>query len=496
MTVLISNCLTVCLLSLYSVDSYQNITGSPLPPSPMLCLSHSPAREGVCKQAGDCKESGGVYQGFCKGGLGVCCIEEHKCGGVTQEKVSYFQNPEFPSPVTVGTLCSHVVKVASGTCFVRLDLHSFNLSGHVGGNCRTDWLAVIGAAGGDERVAGVCGERSGNAMMIPVEEGQNLILAAAVQTVGRAVWNIQATMLDCRHVDQEWADSETCGSPTPGYTVIENMTVLGQSRVVHHTSSGVTLVVGSGHPVLKGGQRKNSLQREEKTKSERCKKNKTRKSKKNKRKRSKSAPQQVSGADHPWVVRIMSGDNVQCVGTVVHPHYVLTSADCVNRTGLYILSTTSKMVSLYKVYTYHQRSTTPVALIKTLTALETGFICLAKRKEMFERIGLQGTVVGYKKNCKKEDSMFYTDVTIKENTANNNNVEDNTTILDPSNLKKWAEGSLLMVKNADRKILLGFVTHQLSDSCSKLSNVAKLSAGVMGWITAVITQDSPVIPVQ
>ena len=46
-------------------------------------------------------------------------------------------------------------------------------------------------------------------VMIPVVGGQNLILAIAVQTVGRAVWNIQATMVECSHVGQEWAGKKT-----------------------------------------------------------------------------------------------------------------------------------------------------------------------------------------------------------------------------------------------------------------------------------------------
>ena len=45
--------------------------------------------------------------------------------------------------------------------------------------------------------------------MVPVEGGQNLILAVAVQTVGRAIWNIQATMVECQHVIQEWAGKKT-----------------------------------------------------------------------------------------------------------------------------------------------------------------------------------------------------------------------------------------------------------------------------------------------
>ena len=72
-----------------------------------------------------------------------------------------------------------MLQVATGTCFVRLDLHSFNLfsggqSGHVG-QCSTDWLAVIGAAAGEERVGGVCGERSGHASKERGEDRQGVM---------------------------------------------------------------------------------------------------------------------------------------------------------------------------------------------------------------------------------------------------------------------------------------------------------------------------------
>ena len=43
--------------------------------------------------------------------------------------------------------------------------------------------------------------------MIPVQERQNLILAVGLQTLARSHWNIQATMIECRHVSLHWRDS-------------------------------------------------------------------------------------------------------------------------------------------------------------------------------------------------------------------------------------------------------------------------------------------------
>ena len=44
-------------------------------------------------------------------------------------------------------------------------------------------------------------------VMIPVQERQNLILAVGLQTLARSHWNIQATMIECRHVSLHWRES-------------------------------------------------------------------------------------------------------------------------------------------------------------------------------------------------------------------------------------------------------------------------------------------------
>merc|ERR1711879_825887 len=82
-----------------------------------MCLTHSPVMEGVCRPARTCQS----YQGFCQNSGNVCCVDVYKCGGVTKERVSYFQNEEFPAPAQTGTLCSHILKVSKEVCFVKID---------------------------------------------------------------------------------------------------------------------------------------------------------------------------------------------------------------------------------------------------------------------------------------------------------------------------------------------------------------------------------------
>ena len=88
-------------------------------------------RQGECRAAGRCE---GEYRGFCGAGAGVCCLETHRCGGLTNATVSNFQNAEWPGRVAGGAVCSHVVVVQPGTCFVRVGLLTASLQ------CGADWL--------------------------------------------------------------------------------------------------------------------------------------------------------------------------------------------------------------------------------------------------------------------------------------------------------------------------------------------------------------------
>ena len=46
-------------------------------------------------------------------------------------------------------------------------------------------------------------------VMVPVQEHQNLILAVGVQTIAQNIWNIQATMIECKHVSLNWRGENT-----------------------------------------------------------------------------------------------------------------------------------------------------------------------------------------------------------------------------------------------------------------------------------------------
>ena len=68
--------------------------------------------------------------------------------------------------------------------------------------------------------------------MIPVHERQNLILAVGVQSQGQALWNIQATMIECQHVSLQWRDSVRSCPQGREDTSLEHV---GQEEEARHT---------------------------------------------------------------------------------------------------------------------------------------------------------------------------------------------------------------------------------------------------------------------
>ena len=96
----------------------------------------------------------------------------------------------------------------------------------------------------------------------------------------------------------------------------------------------------------------------------------------------------ASPVSYPWIVRIMLGRTLMCVGTAVHPHFVLTSAKCLLDSNfkanisdvMYIQSLdTGKLISFYKIVLHHQwkwySGEFDLALIQTITPLDNT-VCL------------------------------------------------------------------------------------------------------------------------
>lgn len=55
-------------------------------------------RNGTCYTSSECTEKGGIAQGTCAAGFGVCCVFlVSASGGTISQNCTYVQNPGFPS---------------------------------------------------------------------------------------------------------------------------------------------------------------------------------------------------------------------------------------------------------------------------------------------------------------------------------------------------------------------------------------------------------------
>ena len=74
------------------------------------------------------------------------------------------------------------------------------------------------------------------------------------------------------------------------------------------------------------------------------------------------------------LVKIMQGGEIVCPGVIIHSHFILASAHCVqNMTGLYIYHQNN--MSIDQAYIFNQQSSHQLAIIKTISELKEQKIC-------------------------------------------------------------------------------------------------------------------------
>ena len=74
------------------------------------------------------------------------------------------------------------------------------------------------------------------------------------------------------------------------------------------------------------------------------------------------------------IVKIMHGGEIVCPGVIIHSHFILASAQCVqNMTGLYIHHQNN--MSIDQAYIFNQQSSHQLAIIKTISELKEQKIC-------------------------------------------------------------------------------------------------------------------------
>uniref|UniRef100_A0A0K2UM05 Putative LOC100745028 [Bombus impatiens] n=1 Tax=Lepeophtheirus salmonis TaxID=72036 RepID=A0A0K2UM05_LEPSM len=190
-------------LSLFNVVRFENI----------VCTGDS--KNGTCYTSEECEAKGGLAQGTCASGYGVCCIITLGCGGTSSENCTYIEQSSFTSSSSLSSNpCSYkICKLSDHVCRIRLDFTKHVLADPVSGT------AVVGAVNViDSRYAhGQCTEdrftfssigKNGAPVICGYNTGQHMILDASEQcnvlsfTVGSSTavsreWSIKVTQYNC-----------------------------------------------------------------------------------------------------------------------------------------------------------------------------------------------------------------------------------------------------------------------------------------------------------
>ena len=97
-------------------------------------------------------------------------------------------------------------------------------------------------------------------------------------------------------------------------------------------------------------------------------------------------------------------------------------------------------------------------------------------------------LVGYKKNSKRKDPMVFT-------RANVNLRNHSRAVLQNVDLSKWAEGGVVLETVGSNGFSITGIISSTSKCEERQPEVRMISDEILGWISAVITQDTPIIPV-
>jgi len=199
------------------------------------CNSTANGQQGTCYTSRECRKKGGIESGSCASGFGVCCNFEGKCGGHTNENITYFKSDTPSIAKNMKVPCDFkVCPMSKNICQLRLDFINFEIGqpettaevttfgsaassvgGPVGvdyhlshpnrhGQCVQDAFAVS-SPGNTPPV--ICGENSGMHMYVDADGMTCNSLSFSWMTYNSQRWNIKVSQIEC---GAAWAAPKGC----------------------------------------------------------------------------------------------------------------------------------------------------------------------------------------------------------------------------------------------------------------------------------------------
>ncbi|XP_037082262.1 uncharacterized protein LOC119102918 [Pollicipes pollicipes] len=158
---------------------------------------------GTCYTAAQCSSLGGVDEGSCAEGYGVCCVIMKSCGETTNVNNTYFVNTNYPASYDgTGSCQLQITKASSNICQLRLDFDIFTIAQPETSNnlCLNDQFVVDAAA----PVPSLCGTNTGNHMYIDAGvQGTDSPITLSIVTSGTSfarTWKIRVSQIHCNEL--------------------------------------------------------------------------------------------------------------------------------------------------------------------------------------------------------------------------------------------------------------------------------------------------------
>lgn len=186
------------LFSIFNIVTFENAG----------CVTKSDSTmRGTCYSTSECASKGGIADGNCAAGFGVCCMfVVSTCGGAVNQNCTYIRNSEFPATAAASQTCKFSFnRICDGLCQIRLDFDNLKtadppISGaDLVGLCTSSGDTVIATSPTNASPPTVCGTLTGQHMYL--ETGNTGSAGDVTLTFGTGTgtrtYKIKVTYIEC-----------------------------------------------------------------------------------------------------------------------------------------------------------------------------------------------------------------------------------------------------------------------------------------------------------
>merc|ERR1712109_161487 len=165
--------------------------------------------KGICYSSTECSGKGGLAEGNCAAGFGVCCVIkiDSTSGGTITHNATIIQNNKYPTVYatpTTATTIKYTLKPMKDICFMRFDFINFDFgldysTAATFGACHDKFAVDIPTAVGSDPPA-ICGKNNGYHMYVEnMMSTEDITLDVLVSTTAwtTRVWKIKVSQIGC-----------------------------------------------------------------------------------------------------------------------------------------------------------------------------------------------------------------------------------------------------------------------------------------------------------